>query len=75
MVSRKHPLPDFLQKQIILDNYMEERPLHELRCWLFRRSFEEVKRRAKKSPELKMTSNWKYERKILDQSQFSFKCF
>jgi hypothetical protein len=46
IISRKHPLPDFLQKQIILDDYMEERPLHDLRCWLFRRSFAEVKSKA-----------------------------
>lgn len=47
MISRKEPLPDFLQKQVVLENYMEERPLHELRCWLFRKSFEEVKRKGK----------------------------
>ncbi len=46
MISRKQPLPDFLQKQIILDDYMEERPLHDLRCWLFMRSFEKVKKKA-----------------------------
>jgi len=48
MISRKQPLPDSLSGQIVLDDYMDERPLHDLRCWLFKRSFEEVKRRGKK---------------------------
>jgi hypothetical protein len=49
MLGRKQPLPEFLREQIILEDYMEERPLHELRCWLFRKSSEEVKRKMKES--------------------------
>jgi hypothetical protein len=39
----KQPLPDFLEKEITLDRYMEEEPLHRLKHWLFKRSFEAMK--------------------------------
>ena len=38
--------PDFLENQIVL-NELQESDLRNLRGWLFKRSMEEVKRKAK----------------------------
>lgn len=41
-------LPDFLQEEIVLGQYMEKDELNRLKRWLFKKSYEQIKAKMKK---------------------------
>jgi len=51
--ATKQPFPDFLEKEIKLEEYMEAQPLQRLKDWLYKKSLETVKNKTRS---LKRTS-------------------